>query len=238
MKHLIELQPAYILHSRPFRDSSLLVDFLTRDYGRISAVANGVRRPKSAYRSLLQPFIPLQASFSGKNELKTFRNAELLSDPLMLKGNNLFGALYINEILVRLIKGHEADSDVFIRYEKTLGKLAQRDELEPVLRNFELSLLSALGYGIEFSCVADTGEEIAEDAWYFFQHESGFIQLHHKTDKNNINHFSGRDLLNIARRDFSSKQSRKVAKHIVRNVLGVHLGNKPLKSRQLFSKAT
>lgn len=238
MKKLIELQPAYLLHSRPFRDTSLLVDFLTRDYGRVRAIANGVRRPKSAYRSLLQPFIPLQASFSGKNELKTFRNAELLSDPLQLKGNYLFAALYINEILVRLIQGNESEIDIFIGYEKALGLLAQGEELEPVLRNFELGLLSALGYGIEFSYAADTGDEIAEDAWYYFQHESGFIQLHHKFDNDNAEYFAGTDLLNISRRDFSTTQSRKVAKRIIRNVLGVHLGNKPLKSRQLFSNVT
>jgi DNA repair protein RecO (recombination protein O) len=235
VKKLIELQPAYLLHSRPFRDTSLIVDFLTRDYGRVSAVANGARRPKSSFRGLLQAFIPLQVSFSGKNDLKTFRHAELLADPFFLKANNLFGALYINEIIVRLIQGHESEAVIFYEYEKALSKLAKGEELEPVLRNFELGLLRYLGYEIEFTHAADSGEEVEADAWYYFQHESGFFKLKQKIESAGSGDFSGQDLLNIAQRNFSSKQTRTAAKHIIRKALGVHLGDKPLKSRQLFS---
>lgn len=215
-----------------------MVDFLTRDYGRIRAIANGVRRPKSKSKGLLQAFIPLQISLSGKNELKTFRSAELLAPPFSLKANNLFGALYINEIIVRLIQGHESDADIFMEYEDTLSRLAKAEELEAVLRNFELSLLDSLGYGIDFNCVADTGDMIEEDAWYYFQHESGFVRLENIIHNDPLTHFSGKILKNIERRDFSSAETRTSAKRILRKVLGAHLGDKPLKSRQLFVTRT
>src|SRR5690606_33251897 len=109
MPREILLQPAYLLHSRPYRDTSALLDFLTRDFGRISAVARGVRRPNSTTRGLLQPFTPVQASFSGRGELKTLSQVELLRDPIVLRGERLFSALYINELIVRLTYGHETE---------------------------------------------------------------------------------------------------------------------------------
>ncbi|MDT8397638.1 MAG: DNA repair protein RecO, partial [Pseudomonadales bacterium] len=105
----IDLQPAYLLHARPFRDSSLLLDLLTRDYGRMSAIARGVRGIKSKSKGLLQAFTPLLVSLSGRHELKTLRNVELLASAFFFKGQHLYGALYVNELLVRLVRGQEAE---------------------------------------------------------------------------------------------------------------------------------
>ena len=236
MNKLIELQPAYLLHSRPFRDSSLLLDFLTRDYGRVSAIARGARRSKAKNKALLQPFVPVQISLLGKNELKTLKTIELLSGALSLKGANLFSGLYINEIAVRLMHGHDSDTLLFDEYEKTLNDLSEGKDLEPVLRNFELNLLGALGYGVEFAYEADTGDEIVMDKWYYFQHESGFILLQDDAQIDKSAYFSGKELIAIDQRDFSKPETRLLAKRILRNVLRLHLGDKPLKSRQLFAR--
>src|SRR5690606_22196369 len=110
----------------------------TRDHGRLSAIARGSRRPNSSMRGLLQPFTPLQASFRGRSELKTLSQVELLGDPILLRGERLFSALYVNELVVRLTWGHETDPFLFEAYEQTLGQLkAAEVELEPLLRCFE-----------------------------------------------------------------------------------------------------
>ena len=123
MTNFIQSQPAYLLHSRPYRDTSLLVDFITQDFGRISAVAKGVRSPKSKSRALLQPFVPLMINLSGKSELKTLGQVESQSSNIILRHKTLFAAMYINELLVRLIHKQEADIEIFSLYAETLRKL-------------------------------------------------------------------------------------------------------------------
>ncbi len=241
MSTLIELQPAYILHSRPFRDSSLILDFLTPDYGRISAISRGGRSGKSKTKSLLQPFTPVLVSLSGKSELKSLRSIELRYSLPMLKGERLFSALYMNEIIVRLFQSHEADPDFFQDYEQALARLGNQEQPEPVLRNFELSLLEALGYGVDFSAEAHSHQPVLPDDWYYFQEESGFIRVQDQavhgeavTAGNNV--FTGRDLLNIHDRNFSEDSTRRTAKLVIRGILANHLGSAPLRSRSLFTR--
>ena len=233
----IHLQPAYLLHSRPFRDTSLLLDFLTRDYGRISAVARGVRTPKSPHKGLLQLFTPLQVSFAGRHELKTLRNVELLAEVQILKGQRLFSALYMNELLVRLVHGREAEAPLFDAYEETLARLAG-EELEAVLRGFELTLLEALGYGIAFEGDAATGEVLAAEGWYHFEAESGFIRVAApgEAEVRERRYYPGEALIAIGRHDFSDPDTRRVAKRLLRGALGHHLGDRPLLSRALFKR--
>ena len=240
MSSLIELQPAYLLHSRPFRDSSLILDFLTPDHGRISAISRGGRSGRSKSKSLLQPFTPVHISLSGKSELKTLRGIERRQGVVSLKGERLFSALYMNEIIVRLFQGHEADHGFFRHYEEALLGLGSGEPPEPVLRNFELTLLDTLGYGVDFSAEAHSHQPVQEQAWYYFQQESGFVKVQNpEALEANANAgqslFSGKDLLNIHTRDFSEEVTRKTAKHVIRVILANHLGAAPLRSRSLFS---
>ena len=237
----IYLQPAYLLHSRPFRDSSLLLDFLTRDYGRVRAVGKGVRRARSSSRGLLQPFTPLQVSFAGKLELKTLRQVELLSGSIPLRGQQLFSALYINELITRLVQGHEAEASLFAVYESALNQLSLPQEgIEPVLRRFEITLLEALGYGIEFGHEVHSGELIQPDGYYCLELEGGFSRVEASLLPSPASGarpglFPGKDLLCMEAGDFSAADTRRTAKQILRQVLAVYLGDKPLQSRQLFS---
>lgn len=241
MATLIELQPAFLLHSRPFRDNSLLLDFLTPEFGRISAIARGGRSAGSKNKSLLQPFIPVQISLSGKSDLKTLRTVELRRAAPGLRGERLFSAMYINEIIVRLFQSHEGDPGFFACYEQALARLGGGENPEPVLREFELSLLDALGYGVDFGSEAHTHMPVTADDWYYFQAESGFVKVHDpdvlqagEMPGNRI--FRGRDLLNIQAGDFAADETRKAAKLVLRTILNGHLGPTPLHSRNLFAR--
>jgi len=236
---LIELQPAYLLHSRPFRDNSLILDFLTPDFGRLSAISRGGRSARSKSKSLLQPFTPVTISLSGKSELKTLRSIELRRGLVSLKGERLFSAMYMNEIIVRLFQTHEADHGFFQDYETALLQLGGGEPAEPVLRNFELTLLDALGYGVDFNAEAQTHQPLSAEHWYYFQEESGFVKVQDaaglvSADKPAANIFSGRDLLQIHERNFSEESTRRTAKLVIRGILGSHLGTAPLRSRSLF----
>lgn len=232
---LIESQPAYLLHSRAFRDSSLLLQLLTRDHGIVHAIAKGVRRPGSRNKALLQAFIPLQVSLSGKRDLKTLRQVEALASAPLLQGTRLFSALYLNELLVRLLHGMAVEAGIFELYQQSLWQLAEQSELESVLRSFELALLDELGYGIDFLHCAESGTSLQPEQHYLFRAESGFLPVHGIADTQaQRQHYAGSELLLIAARDFSTPQARRSAKRILRQALAPLLGERPLKSRQLF----
>jgi DNA repair protein RecO (recombination protein O) len=229
---------AWLLHSRPFRETSLLVDFLTRERGRCTAIARGVKSPRSQRRGLLQPFIPLQITLSGRNELQNLGNVDALGYSPLLTGERLFAALYVNELLVRLLPVHEPALEIFDAYTGLLSALAGTATLEPLLRNFELDLLESLGYGLQFTHDADSGEDVVSEAWYGLSLESGFVlqeRMHNTAGPHNQPlSFSGRALLAINARDFADSETRKVAKRLLRHVLQQHLGNRELASRDLF----
>lgn len=233
----ILLQPAYLLHARPFRDTSLLLDFLTRDLGRLSAVARGARGPRAGLRALLQPFTPLRICCTGKSDLKTLTHAELVADAAPLQGESLFAAMYLNELLVRLTWGHEVETALFEAYEHALARLKQAGrDLEPLLRCFEITLLDALGYGIPFEGEAESGEPIEEHLYYRFVPEAGFMQVRGApAEARTQEGFPGHVILAIGERDFAASETRKAAKRLLRQALTLHLGDKPLYSRRLFA---
>jgi DNA repair protein RecO (recombination protein O) len=229
---------AWLLHGRPFRETSLVIELLTREHGRCTAIARGVKSPRSQRRALLQPFVPLQVSLSGRNELQNLGNVEALGCTAALTGDRLFAALYVNELLVRLLPVHEPAQDVFDEYSRLLVALGGPAPLEPLLRNFELELLDSLGYGLQFTHDADSGAAIRPEASYGLSLESGFVlqeQVQPVQDPSGQQlSFSGSILLAISGRDFSSAETRKVAKKLLRHVLQQHLGTRELASRALF----
>lgn len=235
MANKIQSQPAYLLHSRPYRDTSLLVDFITQDFGCIRAVARGVRSPKSKTRALLQPFIPLIINLSGKSELKTLGQVESQANSHALKHKALFAAMYVNELLVRLIHKQESDLEIFSLYAETIIELSLNSEIEPVLREFELNLLELLGYGIDFSILDEIAMNEEDVHWYHYHNESGFERLSEANNKLE-KYFSSLVLQQIANKNFKEAETQKSAKRLLRAALSVHLGDKPLSSRNLFRK--
>ncbi len=223
------LQPAYVLHARPYRETSLIVDLLLPDSGRVSAVARGVNRSRSNLRALLQPFNPLLVSYFGKAELKTLKTAERSGAPLRLRGDALFSALYLNELLARVMRTQDHCQVIFSAYEIALQQLRAAGAIEKPLRHFELLLLEQLGYAIPFP---DAASDPA--ALYYYTDAGYFEPLGQATPETAARCFQGADLIAIAAGSLEDGASLRVAKRLLRLALAPLLGDRPLRSRELF----
>jgi DNA repair protein RecO (recombination protein O) len=222
----------FLLHRRPYRETSYLLDVFTLELGKISLVAKGVRGSKSDKKSLLQSFQPLLLSVYGKHELKNLRQVEAKGPALVLTGNNLFSAMYLNEVLNRVLAIEQAHNELFELYESSLTALSQQQEIEPVLREFELGLLNELGYGLDFNNEWQGGQTIEPGLYYTLVLEHGFQQLPGSDRSSNC--FLGENLKKISHYQWD-KGSLNSAKRISRMALAPLLGQKPLKSRELFA---
>ena len=232
-----DIQTAWLLHSRPLRETSLLLEFLTEQHGRVSAVAKGCRGARNRGRPPLQPFVPLLVSFSGKQELKNLRSCELAAASRPLSGTRLFAGFYLNELLIKLLPVHEAEHRLFSVYTEAIGGLGGGKPIEPLLRQFELALLDSLGYGLQLGHDADSGEEIREAASYYLKVESGFVrQLQPGLERDDSRLYPGSVLRNISAGNYADEDTRALAKRMLRQVLQYHLDGRELSSRQLFRK--
>lgn len=228
----VEHQPAYVLHLKPYRDTSAIVDLLTPDYGRISVVVRGVRKSKTPKRQLLNPFQRLLVSFQGEGDLKLLTHFESHQRYFTLAGSHLYSGFYLNELLVRLLPEMDAHNDLFSLYESSIQSLHQQQAIEPVLRCFEFRLLGELGYAINFTEDAIQHQPIKQQANYFCDLEQGFVEADPDTAYSLV--ISGADLLLIAQNDYREPATRQAAKNLTRYLFKPLLGKKPLKSRELF----
>jgi DNA repair protein RecO (recombination protein O) len=229
----ITLQPAFILHSRPYRETSVLVDILTHEHGRLTAVARGVRTSKSRLKSLLQPFVPLLVSYQGSGELAMLTGAEPNGVSVQIRGDCLLGGLYINELLMRVLPKFDPQPLLYTNYQNTLLEL-QRDYLEQkVLRLFEKNLLEELGYGIPLKYDAKTQAEFVAEEHYRFHPEHGF-ELCNAKDKTEVSVFSGKSLLAIAADMLEEENCLRDCKRLMRLAMAPLLGERPLQSRKLY----
>lgn len=228
-------QRAFVLHSRPYSETSLLLDFFTEGEGKIRLLAKGARRNRSPLRGCLQPFTPLLIRWGGKGEIKTLINADPVSLALPLSGTVLYSGLYLNELTARVLEFGTPYSALFFDYLSCLQVLAGSERTpESALRQFELALLSYLGYGVDFLHCAGSGEPVSDTMTYRYREEKGFI------GSLVIDQFSftGKQLKALASRDFPDADTLKAAKRFTRMALKPYLGGKPLKSRELFRKFT
>ncbi len=230
----ITLHPSFILHSRPYRESSLLLDVFTKDYGRISLIARGVKKSRSALRPLLQAFYPLLLSWQGKSELMTLVQAECNELPLQLHHDCLLSGFYLNELLVRLLQKHDPHPDLFSLYHSTLLKLQGNELQQKYLRIFEKNLLTELGYGIQLETTVPGNKPILPDAYYHFQHEQGFRSCDSSDDISHPMVFLGKRLQAFANEEFPDEETLRDAKRLMRMALARLLGHAELQSRKLF----
>lgn len=230
----VNLQPAYILHSRAYRDTSLILETFTAEHGKLSLVAKGARRKArgGSTAALLQPFAPLLLSFTGKSEMKTLTHVEAAAARIVLRKEQLYAAMYVNEILMRLLHRHDPHPMLFAGYGEVLQELGDDAALEPVLRRFELRLLDELGYGFSLTNDGASGDRVVEDGWYHFHPESGLVRTLQGADPAHPA-YNGYSLLAIAEGDFSG-DSLVTARRLLRQALAQYLGDTPLKSRELF----
>ncbi len=235
MGHKNELQSCFVLHSRPWRETSLLLDVFSENYGKIGLCARGVRGKKSSVRSLLQPLTPLFLCWTGKGDLQTLTKTESAGVAMKLSGTALYSSFYLNELIVRLLHRHDPHPQLFYHYQQALEKLLQSEQLEQTLREFELQLLLSLGYGINFD-VDCIGEPLSENNRYRLAEEGMFIPEESHSSCKNMREFSGSDLLSIADKNWQNSTVLKAAKRITRLSLSPLLGDKPLQSRKLFRR--
>ncbi len=227
----VALQPAFILHRKPYRDTSLLLEIFSCQYGRIGLVARGAQGKRSSLKALLQPFQPLLVSWSGRGELQTMTGAEADGSALSLNAEALLSGFYLNELLMRLLHRHDPHIELYNSYRRALAELAGGEGQERTLRLFERDLLQELGYGLQLS---HSTEGIALDAaqryCYNFEHgpspvgdeECGGIMLH------------GATLLALAEEWPAGSEWLNEAKKLMRAVLQRYLGERPLATRELY----
>ncbi|OCQ51699.1 DNA repair protein RecO [Photorhabdus australis subsp. thailandensis] len=224
-------QRAFILHRRPYSETSLLLDLFTENEGRISVLAKGARSRRSNLKGCLQPFTPLLMRWSGRGVVKTLRDADPISLTLPLTGSVLYSGLYVNELLSRVLEQGTAYPALFFDYLQCLQILAASEYTpEHALRRFELALLANLGYGVDYLHCAGSGESVTDTMTYRYREEKGFIAsliIDHYS-------FTGRELKSLATREFPDLATLKAAKRFTRIALKPYLGGKPLKSRELF----
>lgn len=232
-KQQIELQPALVLHSRAYRETSFIVELFTQDYGRIPVVARGVRSRKT-WQGLLQPFVPALISWSGKDELMALKDVEANGAPYWLTGRRLLSGFYLNELLMRLVHRHDPHPGLFHYYQTALHNLQTLANEEYALRLFEKQLLDELGYGLAWQQDTLTSEPIQADKFYQFNPEQGLLALDDNADYPvAANKFTGRTLLAIANESLTEADLAD-AKRLMRLALASLLGDKPLKTRELF----
>lgn len=229
----IEQLNGFLLHRRAYRETSYLVSIFTLERGKVSAVVKGVRGSKSDKKSLLQPFQALLINVSGKHELKNLQQLESSGPMLGLTANALFSAMYLNEILNRLLAVEIPQPEIFALYQQSLHGLAAGGQIEPILRQFELGLLNELGYGLDLAHDCDSGLALAGDAYYQLIPEQGLRAVPSATRSALC--FSGKVLLQVAIEQWD-KTSLQCAKRITRSTMAALLGNKPLFSRELFKQ--
>lgn len=232
------LQPAYVLHRRPYRDTSVLLDVFTPEFGRVGLVARGARQAKSRSAALLQPFQPVWISWSGSGELCTLNAVEGAGAARWLTGVSLMSGLYLNELLVRLLHRFDPHPELFTSYERVLGELGQvspEAALETALRIFEKRLLAEIGYGLVLEHEADGAAPIEAGRVYAYHVGEGPRPYEASRDADTALSIRGATLLALARECFSDAESLREAKRLMRAALAAQLGSKPLASRRLFA---
>ena len=235
-QHRQDNQSVYVLHTYPFKETSLVVELFTQQFGRVAVLAKGARRPRSAMRGMLQSFQLLTGTWSGKNELKTLHGLDWATGLTLLKGEALMCGFYMNELLLRLLPREDAHQNLFAYYADTLHALSQimptknNTDLAAILRRFELRLLQELGYAIPLLQDED-GEPILAEKTYRYEAEYGACEL--GATKNGVQ-LRGETLLAMAREDYRDAQTQAQSKQLMRYLLAHYLGDKPLHTRQLL----
>jgi DNA repair protein RecO (recombination protein O) len=224
------LEPAWILHHYPYRDSSLLLEVFSREYGRVGLVARGARSARSRWRGQLQLLRPLLLSWNMRSELGTLTGVDYRGRAAMLPGRQLLSACYLNELLLRLLTRQDPHPELFVAYEQAILTLDTAGE--PALRLFEKRLLQALGYGLLLDREADTGAPLAADGLYEYRLEQGPVRCRAETGAGIC--LQGASLLALHHENLAGSRTCREIRRLMRAALALYLGARPLKTREVL----
>lgn len=228
----VDNETGFLLHSHPWRETSLIVEVFSREHGRLPLVAKGARRQGSMLRGALMAFQPLELTWSGKGEVRTLHSAVWQGGQPLLGGIGLLCGYYLNELLIRLLPREDAHGELFDAYAATLGRLARGEPHEPLLRAFELELLGEVGYAPLLTHEADSGDPVEPGHDYLYLTERGVIPA--LGEGGDLPRLPGRVLLAMAEGDFSSAETLIHAKGLMRRLIHYHLGGQALESRRIL----
>lgn len=226
-----QLEPGFLLHHRPWSDSSRIVELFTRRHGRVTLFAHGVRRPKSPLRALLQPFAPLLLSWSGSGDGGTLTGAEPGRAIPALPADRLLSGFYLNELLLRLLAKQDGHERLYDGYVQALAGLAAADERR-ALREFELLLLDELGFGLDLDREASGGSALATDRYYHFEPGRGLTAVREPDGGQDA--YRGGDLLAVARRELDRPEALAVARRVLGAAISHCLEGRGLASRDVM----
>lgn len=229
-KGRVDGQAAFVLHTHPFRETSLIVEAFSRDHGRIALVARGARRPRSAMRGLLMAFQPIEVGWFGQGEMRTLAKVEWVGGQPLLQAQALLLGYYMNELLLKLLPREDAHPALFQAYAEAVYALAIGEPSQASLRLFEKTLLKELGYGLTLDREAESGRQVDPQKRYAYIVERGPVLLGGDQDES----YSGRALLAMAQDDFSEAETLIQSKQLMRTLIQHYLGGQRLSSRRVF----
>jgi DNA repair protein RecO (recombination protein O) len=215
----IQLAPAYILHHHPYRDTSRILEVHTREFGRLTLFARGVRGPKAKLAAVLQPFRLVLLSWTGRGEAPQLTGAESTADHEPVPAANLMAAFYLNELLLKLTTRHDPHPSLFDSYHDALAHLKQSASVERTLRIFEKRLLDEVGYGLDLS--------IAPDAYYQFRPEQGLVP----SMANAPGALAGRSLVSLANEELGTQSELEDSRRLLQAAIAHCLEGRQLATR-------
>ncbi len=227
----IEGEPAFLLHHRPYQDSSRILDVISANHGRLALVARGSRSAKSRLRGILRPFLPLKMSWVIRSDLGTLTGAEMNGAPISLQGDALMSGYYANELLLKLLHRHDPQPEIFSAYTRTIENLAATADIAVPLRHFEMELLRLLGYALNLDHDTETREPLRSDTMYEYRVEQGPVPI---ANREGGMVFSGQQLTAVRNEDFDRPEILNCAGRLLREVISFHLGGRELNSRIVF----
>lgn len=232
-------EPAFVLHSYPYKETSLILDTLTRHYGRVAIVARGAKRPRSALRGVLLAFTPLTLSWSAArgrtSELANLSGAEWMGGIAPLRGEGLVCGFYLNELLIKLLARDDAHEALFDAYRDALARLGEGGPREPILRAFEYALLKEAGYAVQLTHCATSGVPIETEAWYRYLPLEGPVRVtDFEAAASQRTLVRGKTLIDIEANDYSDPATLAQSKFLSRQLLQHHLAGATLHTRQLM----
>lgn len=227
----VQQQPGYILHHRPFRDTSQILDIVTRDHGKVAVVARGSRGSKSRLAGVLRPFLPLKVSWVSRSDLGTLTGAEAVGAPAGMVGDAMLSAYYLNELLINFLHRYDPQPEIFALYERVLHTLVGSRDVAAILRSFELEFLSLLGYAVNLDHEFGSQEKLGAEQNYEYRMEQGLVPVERSQG---ALVFRGALLTGIASESFDDPEVLKAANRLMREIIAFHLGGKELKSRKVL----